>query len=58
MYTTTFTAGLNALQVHQVNGEIDNRTSTHTQLHVVPSKLMAASLRTVHVYHTHSVVCV
>ena len=40
IYTITFSAGLNAFQVDQVDREISNQTSRHTQL--VPSKLILA----------------
>ena len=40
IYAITFSAGLNGLQVDQVDRENEKRTSTHTQL--VPSKLVAS----------------
>ena len=42
---TQFSAGLNGLQVDQVDSESDKRTSTYTQL--VASKLVAACIASV-----------
>ena len=42
IYAIAFSAELNSLQVYQVDKENDKRTSNYTQLHVVPSKLVAA----------------
>ena len=47
IYLIALYTGLNSLQVHvhvdQVNIENGNQTSTYTQVHVVPSKLIAAA---------------
>ena len=62
IYEIVFSAGLNGLQVDQVDRENDKRASTYTQL--VPSKLIAAcnaSCSVVQVWpnhtcHTHTII--